>query len=197
MSTCTRKVLFTLNETHTPYELTVVDFAKGEHKMPAHLAHQPFGQLPALDDGGFQMYESRAMARYIDLVAGGKLTPKDAQGLGKMEQWISVESANFTPHAMTFIYHGVFKREQSVEALASAGTKLELACSVLEKNLEKTKAFLVGDQLTLADIGYAPYLEYAMHTDAKAIIAKHPHLMAWWNRVSERPTWHKAAGRAS
>jgi len=91
MSTCTRKVLFTLNETNTPYELTVVDFAKGEHKQAAHLAHQPFGQLPALTDGAFEMYESRAMARYIDHKAGGKLTPKDAEGEARMEVNYSLE----------------------------------------------------------------------------------------------------------
>ena len=196
MSTCTRKVLFTLNETNTPYELTVVDFAKGEHKQDTHLSHQPFGQLPALTDGNFSMYESRAMARYIDRQAGGKLTPSDAHGEARMEQWISVESANFTPHAMTFIYHGVFKREQSAEALGNAGTKLELCCSILDKQLASTKAFLVGDQFTIADIAYAPYVEYGMNTDAKTIFAKHPHLTAWWNRVSERPAWRKAAGRA-
>ena len=32
MSTCTRKVLVTLAETNTPFEMTVVDFSKGEHK---------------------------------------------------------------------------------------------------------------------------------------------------------------------
>jgi hypothetical protein len=33
MSTCTRKVLMTLAETNTPFEMTVVDFSKGEHKQ--------------------------------------------------------------------------------------------------------------------------------------------------------------------
>ncbi len=70
MSTCTRKVLFTLNETNTPYEMEMVDITKGAHKSPEHVARQPFGQLPALDDDGFKMYESRAMARYIDEKAG-------------------------------------------------------------------------------------------------------------------------------
>ena len=32
-STCTRKVLMVLGETATPFELTLVDFAKGEHKQ--------------------------------------------------------------------------------------------------------------------------------------------------------------------
>jgi len=71
-STCTRKVLMTLNETKTPFELVLVDFAKGEHKQPAHLARQPFGQVPALEDDRFELYESRAMSRYIDGKAGGR-----------------------------------------------------------------------------------------------------------------------------
>ncbi len=40
MSTCTRKVLMTLAETNTPYEFTLVDFAKGEHKQEPHTARQ-------------------------------------------------------------------------------------------------------------------------------------------------------------
>jgi glutathione S-transferase len=197
-STCTRKVLFALNETNTPYELSVIDFMKGEHKAPAYVAsHQPFGQMPALDDGDFHMFESRAMMRYIDDKAGHKLTPKDAQGRALMEQWISVEMSNFTPHAMQFVYAGAFKRDVPADKLAEAGTKLELACSVMDKRLAETKAFLAGSELTLADLGFAPYIEYAMmHPDAKTIFSKHPHVMAWWNRVSERPTWHKAVGRA-
>ena len=78
-STCTRKVMMTAHETNTPFELVLVDFAKGEHKQPAHLARQPFGQVPTLDDDGFKMYESRAISRYIDAKAGGVLTPKSLQ----------------------------------------------------------------------------------------------------------------------
>ena len=78
-STCTRKVLMTAHENGAPFEFVLVDMAKGEHKQPAHLARQPFGQVPTLDDDGFAMYESRAMARYIDGKFGGALTPKDAQ----------------------------------------------------------------------------------------------------------------------
>ena len=35
-----------------------------------------------------------------------------------------------------------------------------------------------------------------MLTPAKDIFAKYPHLMAWWNKVSERATWRKATGKA-
>jgi glutathione S-transferase len=195
MSTCTRKVLTTLHETNTPFEMNVVDFGKGEHKQAAHMAHQPFGQVPAIDDDGFNLFESRAIARYIDAKAGGKLTPTDIKQRGKMEQWISVETENFTPHAMKFVYEGVFKRPQTPEVMKNATERLELACTVIDKNLAG-KTFMVGDQFTIADITYAPYIDYAMMTPAKELFAKHANFMAWWGRVSERPSWMKAAGRA-
>ena len=195
MSTCTRKVLCTLHETAAPFELVTLDFMKGEHKQPAHVARQPFGQMPAIDDDGFVLYESRATARYIDAKTGNKLTPHDAKQRARMEQWISVETEDFTPNAMKFIYAEVFKREQTAETMANATARLELACSVLDKQLATTP-YLTGEQFTIAEIAYAPYLEYAMNTSAKTTFAKHPHLMAWWNKIAERPTWRKTAGRA-
>jgi glutathione S-transferase len=194
MSTCTRKVLCTLHETNTPFEMNVVDLGKGEHKAAPHMAKQPFGQVPAIDDDGFQMFESRAIARYIDAKTGGKLTPTDLKHRAKMEQWISVETENFRPHAMSFIYNDVFKREQSAETMTNATTRLEMATAILDKNLAG-KTFMVGDQFTIADICFAPYVEYAMNTSAKAIFAKSPSFMAWWGRVSERPAWMKTVGR--
>jgi glutathione S-transferase len=40
-----------------------------------------------------------------------------------------------------------------------------------------------------------PYVEYGMMTPVKDSFTKHPSFMAWWNRVSERPSWRKVAGR--
>jgi glutathione S-transferase len=193
MSTCTRKTMFTLHETETPFELVLVDFAKGEHKGAEHLVRQPFGQVPALDDG-FPLYESRAMMRYIDEKAGHKLTPSDPRQRALMEQWISVETSNFTPHAMKFIYHSIFGRKQSPETLEAAGAGLDHACDVLEAALVESP-YLVGDALTLADICYAPYLEYAMASDAKDRILARPNVAAWWGRVRDRPAWQQAIGR--
>jgi len=193
-STCTRKVLLTLNETNTPFELVLVDFAKGEHKQPAHLARQPFGQVPALEDDGLSMYESRAMARYIDAKAGSPLTPKDLPGRAVMEQWISVETSNFASHAMKFIYHSVFGREQTPEVLKVAGSALDTAYGVLERQLAK-QPFLAGSAFSLAEVCFAPYLEYLAITPAASKLAEHPHVAAWWATVSERAAWRKTIGR--
>jgi len=194
VSTCTRKVLMTLAETGTPYEMTVVDFGKNEHKQQPHTSRQPFGQIPAIDDDGFSLYESRAICRYISEKFGGSLVPADLKSRALMEQWISVETSNFTPHAMKFIYHDVFKRPQEPAVLEAATKGLETALGIMNATLANSP-FLAGAQLTLADVVFMPYLEYAMGTPAKALVAKFPHASAWWNKIGERPTWQKVAGR--
>lgn len=184
----------TLNETKTPFELVLVDFAKREHKQQPHLLRQPFGQVPALDDEGFALYESRAMARYIDAKAGAPLTPKEAHARAIMEQWISIETSNFTGHAMKFIYQYVFKREQSPEALEAAGAGLDLAYATMDQQLA-TRPYLAGETFTIADICFMPYVEYLALSPAAAQLTARPHVTAWWNRVSARETWGKTVGR--
>jgi glutathione S-transferase len=196
MSTCTRKVLMTLAETNTTHEFELVDFAKNEHKQPPHLAHQPFGQVPAMTDGDLELYESRAMCRYINEKANGALIPRDLRDRARMEQWISVETSNFTGPVMKFVFQHIFKREQTPETLATAATQLETALGIMDKQLA-VHPFIAGSSFTLADISFMPYIEYAMNTPAKEHFAKHPHVVAWWNKISERPTWRKIAGRAS
>lgn len=192
-STCTRKVLMTLAETNTPFEFSVVDFGTGAHKQDPHLARQPFGRVPAIDDDGFALYESRAICRYLNERASGKLMPTDAKGRALVEQWVSIETSEFTPPAMKFVYEYVFKRPQDPAALESAKGSLDTACAVMDKTLAKTP-YLAGSEFTFADVCFMPYVEYAMNTPAKDIFTKHPNVVAWWNRVRERPTWKKVVG---
>src|SRR6185503_6277347 len=151
ISTCTRKVLMALLETETPYELHVIDFAKGEHKQEAHVSRQPFGQVPAIEHDGMTLFESRAICRYISALSGDRLTPASTKDRALMDQWSSVEQTNLSPHAMKFIYHDVFKRPQEQAVLDAAQAALEKAFTVLSKPLA-SQEFLVGGKLTIADI---------------------------------------------
>jgi glutathione S-transferase len=185
----------TLGETNTPYEFTLVDFAKGEHKAPPHLGRQPFGQVPTLDDDGFAFYESRAICRYINEKANGELVPADIKGRALTEQWISIEIADFSPHLLKLIAHHLFQQAQEPAVLAAAEKGLETALGVMDTQLANTP-FLAGTAFTLADICYMPYIEYGMATPAKEMFPRFPHVSAWWSKISQRPTWLKAAGRA-
>jgi glutathione S-transferase len=195
-STCTRKVMTVMAETGTPYEMSVIDLSKREHKQKPHTDRQPFGQIPTIEDDGFALFESRAICRYVSGKAESPLLPKNLQARATMEQWISVEQSNFSPNAMKFIYQYIFKRPQDPAVLEAANVMLDKTFSVISVVLAKSP-FLAGDTFTIADIVYMPYLEYLMLSPAKETFEKHPHVVAWWNRVSERPSWRKVVGRAS
>lgn len=192
-STCTRKVLMTLEETSTPFEMNVVDLPKGEHKKEPHILRQPFGRIPAIDDDGFEMFESRAIARYIAEKAKSPLLPREPKAHAKVEQWMSVETSELSVHAMKFVYEHVFKRPQDPAVLENASKALGHALGVMDKQLAKTP-FIAGADFTLADICYMPYFEYAMITPAKELFTPHENVMAWWKKISSRPAWRKVVG---
>jgi glutathione S-transferase len=199
ISTCTRKVLTTLAEKQAKFDFVLVDLMTGAHKKPDHLARQPFGQIPALEDGDFSLYESRAIIRYLDeTLPGQALRPKDARGRAIMEQWMSVETSNFTPHAMTYIYQHFFGpmrgQQPDLAKVEEAKPKLDKCLEIMDKRLSSVPHF-AGDSFSLADISFMPYVEYAMQTPAKDLIAARSHVSAWWKRVSERPSWKTATGK--
>jgi glutathione S-transferase len=198
MSTCTRKVLATLAEKGHEAEFVMVDIMKGEHKVPSYLAKQPFGVIPVLEDDGFSLYESRAIIRYLDeRLEGPALTPKDLKDRGRMEQYISIEQSYFSPAAMKVIWNLLFKKmmgqEPDMAVVTQGKTEVAKTFDIAEKDLA-TREYLGGSALSLADIVWAPYMQYLVASGEGALITERPHVSAWWKRVSCRSSWVKVAG---
>lgn len=99
LATSAHRVLAVLEELNVPYELVNVHIETKEHKSPDYLTHQPFGQLPYMEDNGFELFETRAICRYIALKYGGvgTLIPaqSDLEKTVRFEQAASVELNNF------------------------------------------------------------------------------------------------------
>lgn len=113
-STCTARVGAVLKEYNVPFELVPIDILKGEQKSEAHLKIQPFGQIPYLEDNGFIVYESRAIARYIAAKyrANAALLPDpstEPERYAKFEQAASVEAFHFDQYASSAASELVFK----------------------------------------------------------------------------------------
>lgn len=200
-STCTRKVLMTLHEKGLKADFVNVDLAKREQKSPEHLERQPFGVVPVLDDDGYQLYESRAIIRYLDAkFPAPSLTPSTLHAYGRMEQWMSIEQSYFSQPVLTLVRELVWKRgaggTPDMGKVDDAREKLIHVFKVTERHL-LGNAWMAGETFSLADICFAPYFEYLGATQVGAsLIQKHPLVAAWWQRVSSRPSWKAASGKA-
>src|SRR5262249_20774831 len=97
-STYTRTARLAFEEKGAGYRLEEVDILKGAGQAPAYLAKHPFGKVPALDHDGFMLYETTAIARYVDeAFPGPKLQPSDAKQRARMTQIMSIVDAYAYP----------------------------------------------------------------------------------------------------
>jgi len=198
-TTCSMRVLFTAFELGHPVDLVTLDYAKGEYKSPAHLARQPFGKVPAVEDGDFIMYESRAICRYlVDKYADNsdiKLVPSDIKERAIFEQWMSLESTTYTPEITVILknFFGVryFNIPRDDEACKKAGENLFRDGAVLNKQLDG-KTWIVNDKFSLVDICFLTYLVPIVdEPEIKEWFAKYPNIAAWFKNATARPGWQK------
>ncbi|KAG5643796.1 hypothetical protein DXG03_009619 [Asterophora parasitica] len=150
-STCGKRVAIVLLEKGVPFELVPINLSKGEHKTPEYLEKQPFGQVPYIDDDGFILYESRAIARYIETKYAGQgpqLIPTDPKARALFEQAASIETFHFDPPASSAVYEKVFKPfyglTPDTDIYDGHIQKLNTKLDVYEKILSKQK-YLAGN----------------------------------------------------
>ena len=60
-----RMVHWMLEECGAPYEVKLIDFSKGEHKLPAFTAVNPMGKLPTIQHKGAVVTEVGAIIAYL------------------------------------------------------------------------------------------------------------------------------------
>ncbi|XP_066364902.1 probable glutathione S-transferase GSTF2 [Miscanthus floridulus] len=98
----TRCVL-ALEEAGAEYQIVPIDFATAEHKSPDHLARNPFGQVPAFQDGDLHLWESRAICKYVarkhkpNLLREGNLKES-----AMVDVWLEAEA---NQHYARFAHH--------------------------------------------------------------------------------------------
>src|SRR5215470_1458904 len=127
-----------------------------------HLALHPFDRVPILKHDDLTVYETSAIAAYVDeAFDGARLTPKDAKARARMNQWISAVNSYYYPY---MIYHVTHERlvfpelgiASDEKVVAHALPKVELGLQVAERELTHGQDYLLGSELTLADFYLLP-----------------------------------------
>ena len=81
------RVRWALEEAGLPYRVTLVGEREGELPRSEYRAIQPFGQVPAIEDGELTLFESGAIVAYV-AERSDSLLPKDAAGRAHAIQWM-------------------------------------------------------------------------------------------------------------
>jgi glutathione S-transferase len=185
-----RSVSVALEEKGVPYRIAA--FGPGEMRSEAHLELHPFGRVPAIDHGGYKLYETQAILRYIDaLFPQPALQPAEPQAIGRMNQIIGINDWYLFPQvARIIVFHRIIGPAlmglaPDEAAIASAVPDAKLCLGELNRLLGD-QPFLAGDRLSLADLMLAPQLVYLAATPECGAILKNTVLLAWLGRMNER-----------
>jgi glutathione S-transferase len=154
------------------------------HKILSYNADYEYGQLPVLEVGDKKLAQSNAIARY--LARKFKLTGADEWEAAKIDELVDV----LGDLRMEWRKFFMEKDEEAKATLKNEFLEIQVPRyfskldSIKEKNGGK---FLVGENVSWADLMFAHYLEFFEATVDAGMLDKYPNLKALKQNVFEIP----------
>ena len=183
-----------LEEAGIEYELTAIDFSKKEQKSEWYLKLNPNGRIPTIVDRGnndFVVFESGAILWYL-AEKYDKFLPKDSNRRSQVLQWVMFQMGGIGPmmgQAMYFQRIAAPQGQEDPFAIQRYVNESRRLLEVLDRQLAD-KAYLVGDEFTIADIAMYPWAR--SYYWAKVSVEGLQHLQAWFDRIDQRPATQRA-----
>ncbi|MDP3494986.1 MAG: glutathione S-transferase family protein [Hyphomonadaceae bacterium] len=181
------RVRWALEEAGLPYDVRHVSLG-AEQKSPEHLARQPFGQAPAIEEDGLTLHESGAIALYI-AEKSEALMPKDLIGRERATAWVfsalnSIENAVQELGSIIFFHKdAAWAKERRPQVEQFVRLRLgQLAGALGDKDYLEGR-FTVGD-LMMSDV--------LRIIDSTGIVDEYPTLKAYKHRCESRPAFQRA-----
>jgi glutathione S-transferase len=189
-STYTRVARMACEEKGVAYELR----PSGPHTPEVSAIH-PFGKVPVMRDGDFELCESKAIATYIDKkFSGPKLVPDDPRAAAEVEKWVSIVNTMIDPvWVRTYLFGYIFPKtadgKPDRSLIDGAVPAMRKHAEILDKALAKTGSFS-GNGFSLADINLMPILYYAQKfAEGAEIINGAKNLKAFYDRNAQRASF--------
>ncbi|HYJ52504.1 MAG TPA: glutathione S-transferase family protein [Allosphingosinicella sp.] len=171
-----------------PIERRFYDIMKGETRTPEFLAEvNANGRIPVLQIGDRFLPESNAACFY--LAEGSALVPADAFERADMLRWMFWEQYNHEPNVATLRFWqgwvGIDNLTDAQRAMLPAKRAAgEAALALMDEHLA-TRAWFVGERLSLADIALYAYTHVAEEGGYR--LSDYTAMAAWLDRVAAMP----------
>ena len=177
-----------LEEAGLPYEVTLVGDGPGQVSREAYRKVQPFGQIPAIEDGDFTLFETGAIVQYI-AERSEALLPARQPGRARVVQWMfaalnTIEiPIQMLAEIDLFDPTASWAKERRPAVVEKVRTRLAELADCLGRREHLTGRF------SAADILMASVLRILRHTD---LLDEQPTLVAYKERCEARPAFQKA-----
>jgi len=177
------RALWIAQELGLDYEHIPVEIGSAGARQAEYLAINPNGRLPAIDDGGFVLWESLAITLYL-AKKHGRLYPATLEGEAKAWQWSLWAVQEVDRGVNIWSLHAVrlppedrdaARRDEALQVLAAPFKVLDAALA--------DRSWLLGDEFTVADLNVAAVISRAIEMDLSAT----PRLADWLGRCLDRP----------
>jgi len=166
-----------------PHQL--VDAPAAVRRTPEFLALNPLGQIPVLQDGDEVIADSNAILVYLARrhPAGAAWLPDEPIAAARVQRWLSIAAGEmkFGPAAARVIL--VWRGPGDLAEAHAIAARL---FRFMEDQLA-IRAFLAGDQPTIADVSGYPYTVRA--PEGRISLDPYPHIRAWLARLEAIPGW--------
>ena len=165
--------------------------APADTEAPDYVRLHPFRKMPVLRHGDLIVYETLAIAHYLDRAfPGPALQPADYLGQTEMLRWISVVNGYAFP-----VMNGLVKQrvarffERNADALPDLTGPLATQIALIEGGLGRNP-YLVGERLTLADVFLFPLLHMvSLIPEGADALGAATATRAWLDRIRARPSF--------
>ncbi len=191
-STYTRAVCMVCEEKAIEYVLT-----ERPLHAPEILAIHPLGKMPVLRHGNFELFESKAIATYLDrCFPSPYVFPSDARLAAVTEQWVSlvntvVDRTLIRTYLYAYIAPKTADERPDRVAIDAVMPAVREQIGVLDKAVARS-GYLVGDQFTFADINLLPILyRIRQFPEGAEALAATIHLAAYYDRHAARPSFER------
>jgi len=188
LSVHTRKVILAARLKSIPYEVTPVIPVIPDNPPPNWRSLSPGGTIPAIDDGGYVLADSTAIAHYLERkVPEPALLPARLEDFGRalfLDAWSSDVLFRKVVQPIFFqqvVAPGIHKKPGDAAAIETA---LAVATQQAFGYLEglAPEAFLVGGRLSLADLAVTSNLVMFHYLGHRIDGARFPRLTAYFRR---------------
>jgi glutathione S-transferase len=192
-----RKVLWTCEELDLPHQLEAFGSGFQPTDTPAFLALNPNALVPVIRDGGFVLWESNTICRYLASAhEHAELLPRAPRERALVEQWMDWQGGELN-NAWRYAFMALVRRSPAhadTVAVAASTANWNRHMAMLDAQLQQTGAFVTGARFTLADVVLGLSLNRWLMTPMTRPAL--PALAAYHERLLERPGYrlHGANG---